>query len=231
MIVRLGSHTPVQATNVRAMNTAADPVTTNRPLRLVEESAEPVALHLHAMEDLRFIRRTMERAGSFTALSGWGFLAAGVTGLVAAPIAATRPTSGSWLTVWLLAAMIASTVAGGATLWKARAAGQELRAGPGRKLVLSFAPPAMAAALFTPVLFEAGLIQLLPPLWLLLYGAGVVTGGAFSIPVVPVMGMSFMVTGVAALVAPAAWGDAFMAIAFGGFHVVFGSLIARRHGG
>jgi hypothetical protein len=204
---------------------------TIRSIRPADAGAEPVALHARAMDNLHFIRRTMERAGSFTALSGWGFLAVGLTGLAAAPIAAMQPTPEMWLTTWIVAALLATLVAGGATLRKARLAGQGLLAGPGRKLVLSFAPPTAVAALLTPVLFDAGLPHLLPALWLLLYGAGVVTGGTFSVPVVPVMGVTFMAVGAAALISPESWGDAFMALGFGVLHVVFGALIARRHGG
>jgi hypothetical protein len=204
---------------------------TKRSIQPAGDGPEPVALHAHAMDNLRYIRRTMERAGSFTALSGWGFLAVGLTGLATAPIAAAQPTSELWLTTWLAAALLATVVAGGATLRKARLAGQALSAGPGRKLVLSFAPPTVVAALLTPVLFGLGLTDLLPALWLLLYGAGVVTGGTFSVPVVPVMGVTFMLVGAVALVSPPAWGNAFMAIGFGGLHVVFGAFIARRHGG
>lgn len=202
-----------------------------RAFRPPDSGQEPVALHSHAMDNLRFIRQTMERAGSFTALSGWGFLAAGLTGLAAAPIAAVQPSRGMWLMTWLVAALLSVLIGGGATLRKARLAGQVLLAGPGRKLVLSFAPPTVVAALLTPVLFGAGMTHLLPALWLLLYGAGVVTGGIFSVPVVPVMGVSFMVVGAAALLSPASWQDVFMALGFGVLHVVFGAVIARRHGG
>lgn len=202
-----------------------------RSYRPPDIGEEPVALHSHAMDNLRFIRQTMERAGSFTALSGWGFLTVGLVGLAATPIAAVQPTQGMWLMTWLVAALLSTLIAGGATLRKARRAGQVLLAGPGRKLVLSFAPPTIAAALITPVLFGAGMTHLLPPLWLLLYGAGVVTGGTFSAPIVPVMGLSFMVVGAAALLSPASWQDGFMALGFGALHIVFGVLIARRHGG
>ena len=77
----------------------------------------------------------------------------------------------------------------------------------------------------------AGIQRLIPPTLLLLYGTGIITGGAFSVRIVPVMGMAFLAVGTAALLAPPAWGDAFLAAGFGGLHVVFGTMIARRHGG
>jgi hypothetical protein len=102
---------------------------------------------------------------------------------------------------------------------------------PAKRFALSFAPPMLVGALLTVALVRAGLPGALPGVWLLLYGAGIVTGGTFSVPVVPVMGLSFMGAGAAALFAPAGWGDAIMAAGFGGLHLLFGFIIARRHGG
>ena len=72
---------------------------------------------------------------------------------------------------------------------------------------------------------------LIPPTWLLLYGTGVLMGGAFSVTPMRVLGLAFMTLGVAALVTPVEWGNAWLGLGFGGLQIVFGVYIARRHGG
>jgi len=194
---------------------------------------DPPALHEHAMADLRFIRRTMEEAGSFTAVPGWGMVGVGATALLAAAAAALVPTA--WMAIWLAEAGLALLIATVSLALKARGGAwphaHPLFQGPGRRFALSFAPPLAAGALLTAALLSSDQTRLLPGLWLLLYGASVATGGAFSIRIVPVMGACFMLAGVVGLLAPPAWSDLVLAASFGGLHVVFGLLIARRHGG
>lgn len=194
-------------------------------------SARPVALHDRAMDDLRYIRDTMERAGSFTAVSGWGEIGVGVTALVAAWVASSQTDAQAWLMVWVIEAVVALAISGVAVARKARAARMPLLSGPGRKMALSLAPVLVAGALLTGVLYMEGLTALLPGVWLLMFGSGIVGAGTYSVRIVPVMGLSFMLVGSVALVAPAAWGDALMAAGFGGLHILFGTLIARRYGG
>ena len=192
---------------------------------------DPIALHERAMDNLDFIRQTMERAGAFTAVPGWGGVAIGVTALPAAALAAARPGAAGWLLVWVAEGLLALALAAWAISRKARRAGVPLLSGPARKFLLSFLPPVLAAIAITAALYGTAAWSLVPGLWLLLYGAGVVTGGSFSVRVVPIMGVCFMVLGAAALLAPAGWGNALMAAGFGGLHIVFGLLIARKYGG
>jgi len=183
------------------------------------------------MDNVRFIRETMERAASFTAVSGWGGVAVGFTALLAAFVASRQRTPQAWMGVWLAEALLALATGGWANERKARLLGMPLFSRPGRQFVLSLVPPFAAAALLTPLLLRGGMAGALPGTWLLLYGVGVATAGSFSVRIVPVMGLCFMLTGAASLYAPASWGTAFMAAGFGGLRLVFGVLIARRHGG
>ena len=186
---------------------------------------------LDPADDLRFIRDTMERSASFTAVPGWGQVILGSTALVAAWLAARQPTPAGWLKVWLAEAFLAVLIAFISIRIKANRRGLPLFTGPGRKVALGLFPPTIAAALLTFLLQRTGLNSALAPTWLLLYGAGIITGGLYSVPAVPVMGLCFMATGVVAILAPAAWANLLLAAGFGGLHIIFGFLIARRHGG
>jgi hypothetical protein len=196
-----------------------------------DRAEPPIALHERAMDDLRFIRQTMERANAFTAMSGRGTIAIGVTALVAAGIASRQSTPGRWLIVWLVTAVLATLVGTGTLALKARRARVPLRTGPGRIFLLSFLPPVSGAAVLTAALYAHGSAALLPGLWLLSYGAAIVAAGSFSVRLVPIMGIAFMALGALALVTPAAWGDVWQAAGFGGLHIGFGFFIARRYGG
>ena len=191
----------------------------------------PESLQQKAIENVRFIRETMERAASFTALSGFGAMLIGSAALVAAVAAAGADSSWRWLQTWLLAAFVAITDGTWFNALKARRLKIALLARPARRFFLALIPPLAAGAILTPPLFTSGRSDLLPGVWLLLYGAGIVTAGAFSVRPVPVMGGCFMALGAAALALPPGWGNLFMAAGFGGLHLGFGAFIAWRHGG
>jgi hypothetical protein len=188
-------------------------------------------LHARAMDNLSFIRSTMERATAFTAVPGWGGVAMGITALVATVLASGSGSVTEWLAIWLAASALALTIGGWAMVLKARRAGTTVFSYSGRRFVLSYLPPLIVGALLTLVLVRAGLYRALPGTWLLLYGTGVVTGGAFSVRVVPIMGLCFMALGAIALLSPPGWSEWLLAVGFGGLHIVFGVIIARRYGG
>jgi hypothetical protein len=203
-----------------------------KPLPLVSESQpEPPALHDRAMDNLRYIRETMELATAFTGISGWGEIAIGVTALAASAIAALQATFNAWLAVWIAEGLISLLIAGWSMDRKTRSIKMPLGSGPGRKAVFSLSPPMIAGGLLTIVLVQAGLINAIPGVWLLLYGTGVITGGMYSVKVVPIMGICLMTLGALALFSPPEFGNWFMAVGFGGLHVLFGAIIVRKYGG
>jgi len=195
------------------------------------EPVRLVPLHDRAMDNLRYIRETMERATPFTGISGRGEMAIGATALLASVLAARQSTFNSWLAVWLAEGLISVLIAGWSMDRKARAVQMPLVSGPGRKAVFSLSPPLIAGALLTVVLVRAGLDNAIPGVWLLLYGTGVITGGMFSVRAVPAMGLCFMGLGALALFSPPTFANWFMAVGFGGLHVLFGAIIVRKYGG
>jgi hypothetical protein len=192
---------------------------------------DTLALHDRALDNLEFIRRTMTRASSFTAVPGLGGIAMGATALVAAFVAARQRTDLRWLMTWSIECVVAVAIAGVSMARKMRLTEESLLATPGRQFLFSFLPPLVAGGLVTLAVYQVGLRSVLPGIWLLSYGAGIVTAGAFSVRVVPMMGLAFMLLGGAALFGPAAWGDGLLALGFGGVHIVGGYFIARYHGG
>jgi hypothetical protein len=197
---------------------------------VVPQPEEPPALSTRAMDNLKYIRETMERATAFTGISGWGQVGIGFSALAASYIAARQPSFRNWMAVWLAEGIVALLIAGWSIDRKARAANLQLLSGPGRKVAFSLTPPLVAGGLITIVLYRSGLTNAIPGVWLLLYGTGVVTGGMFSVSAVPVMGLSFMALGAVACLIPelSNW---LMAGGFGLLHIVFGVIIARRYGG
>ena len=192
---------------------------------------EPIDLQARAMDHLRYIRDTMAKASEFTAVPGWGGVAMGITALATAVFAARLASPEAWLAVWFAEGMLAMGIGALAVKYKSDAAGEPLFSAPARKFAFSFAPPLLVGALLTLVLYRARMAAAIPGMWLLLYGTGIVTGGAFSVRIVPVMGSCFMALGAIAIFFPSSWGSFFLATGFGGLHIIFGIIIARRYGG
>lgn len=193
----------------------------------------PQAIHEHALDNLRYIRETMERAGSFTTIPGWGGVVIGGTAIIACAIAQrfTADDPSTWTRIWLGEAVLAAAIAL-LTMWrKGRKANIDFASAPARRFFVSYFAPIVSAALLTAVLVRANLAGALPALWLLMYGASFISSGAFSIRVIPVMGVCFMMLGLTAAFVPLAIGNVLMGAGFGALHLIFGFIIARSYGG
>ncbi len=196
-----------------------------------KNSGSITELHQEAARNLGYIRKAMEGASSFTGVPGKGQIAAGCTALIAASVAFSQTTPGSWLTVWILELVVAGGIVVWAMLAKSRRTGHSLSATPARKTFLAMAPALIAGAVLTLMAVRSGDLSDLPGIWLLLYGAGVASAGVSSVRIVPVMGASFMICGLFTLLSPASWSDGFLALGFGALHIFFGIRIAKHHGG
>ncbi len=195
-------------------------------------SAQPEPIHAHALENIRFIRDAMSRATAFTAIPGWGGVLMGVSAVLTAALSGPPDNSLRWVLIWFADAGVAAAIALTAMTMKARRIGAPLSsAAPAYRFALAYLPPLVAGIVLTPVFATWEMGARLPGCWLLLYGTALATGGAFSVRIVPLMGLCFMVLGVAAFTAPAAWGHWLMAAGFGGLHIGFGLVIARKYGG
>ncbi|MDQ3372739.1 MAG: hypothetical protein M3521_02480 [Acidobacteriota bacterium] len=195
------------------------------------EAGEPVNISDRAMDNLQFIRETMERSTSFTAVPGYGGVFMGLTAIAASIIANQQPLVKDWLTVWLVEAILAFAIGLFAMWQKSKISETPLNSAPARKFVLSFLPPLICAVILTFGLWRFSFFEAIIPSWLLLYGAAVITGGSFSVRVVPVMGWCFIVLGTIAFAVPTSFGNLLMGLGFGVLHIIFGAIIARRFGG
>lgn len=200
-------------------------------MQLKPSDSEPVFLPDRAMENLQFIRQTMERATTYTGVSGMGQILVGTTALLAVWASAQQQLVAHWIFVWLAEAVVSIVISLLMMAKKSRRLKLPMWSETARRFLLSFTPPMLAGALLTTVLYQNGFSDLIPGIWLLLYGTAVIAGGTYSVPVVPVMGLCFMLLGTLALIGPVSWGQNMLALGFGGLHILFGVWIARKYGG
>lgn len=193
-------------------------------------SAKTVQMDTHAMATLRYIRDSMDAAGS-VAVPGSAGLAMGAVGLVAAALSLTPQLTSHWLAIWLTAAPI-GVLAGALLLASPSSVKSFIATGtPGRKLVLGLFPCLFAGAVMTSVLWNADLREPMPGTWLLMYGCALISASASTKAIVAWMGACFAVLGLAALLTPPELHVPLLGVGFGGLHILFGILIGRgAHG-
>ena len=192
---------------------------------------EPVNIGDRAIDNLQFIRETMERSTVFTSVPGYGGILMGATAAVAAYIAYSQTTARDRLIVWLTEAVLAFFI-GLLAMWqKTKLTKTSLFTTPARKLVMNSLPPMLCGVFITLGLWRFGHFEAMIPVWILCYGAAVVCGGAFSVKAVPLMGWCFIALGAVAFFLPANLGNMMMGLSFGLLHIVFGFIIGRKFGG
>lgn len=200
-------------------------------MKLRRVISAPVGLASQAQENLRFIRETMSRSVQFTAVPGWGMVGIGCSALLAYLVARQEGATSAKLSIWVAEAVLAASLGALATFRKARSEGLLLSHAVSRRFFLNLAPPLVAGGLLTAALWKAGNLEVIPGMWLLLYGTGVFTGGAFSVRPVPLMGLAFAGLGGLALLASPLFQEELLLAGFGGLHLLFGTYIARQYGG
>ncbi len=196
-----------------------------------KETNEPVNIGERAIDNLQFIRETMERSAVFTSVPGYGGTLMGATAIAAAYFANSQPNLKDWLTIWLVEAALAFAI-GILAMWqKSKIGNVSLVSAPAKKFAMSFAPPLICGVFITLGLWRYGHFEAMIPVWILCYGAAIVCGGTFSVKIVPILGWCFIALGAVAFFLPAGFGNLMMALTFGILHIVFGIIIARKFGG
>lgn len=192
----------------------------------------PQSLSGRAEADLAFVRDVLDRSHHFSAVPGVGGVLMGASALLAVPLARAQPSRDKWITVWVAEAAVAIVIGALMLVRKARQRRVPLSGSPARRFALGLAPPVLVGALLTAAALRAQAWDMVVPIWLCCYGIGVLAAGAVSaVSIVPVMGAIFVVLGAAAVATPIEWHDVWLALGFGGAHIIVGAIIARRHGG
>lgn len=186
-------------------------------------------LQQRAEHDLRFIRSAMARAEGMSSVSGLGGVWMGIVALVAAVIAASRPLQ-EQLEIWIGAAAIAAPLGALACWRKGRRGAAFVHWDPVRRFLLCLVPAIVIAVLLTTRLWESD-PALIPTVWLMLYGCGVLAAGTYAVGAVVALGAGFILLGTCGLLLDPTWSNGLMAAGFGGLHIGFGFWVYKRHGG
>jgi len=191
----------------------------------------PTPIDSGALDNLRYIRSTIEAAHTFTTVPGKGCIAMGLTALAAIGLESIPQLAPHWLAIWVGAAIVAVVSA----LWfmeqKAHAQGLSLRRAVARRFFMTLAPAFLTGAILTAALAGRVDRELITGMWLLLYGTGLAACGLFAVPAVFTAGLAFLGLGAATLWLPPGSAHIVLALGFGGIHLALGTTIVRHHGG
>ena len=200
-----------------------------------------------AQARMQEIQRIMERATLFTLLPGTAAVIGGLLVLAGCAVSYAmfhsldfadidRLTLGQqvgFCVMWFAIGVIGVLI--DVILTTQAAARQQLMptSRPMRVAAFSLTPSVVVAMVLTvkfliPLEPKAEEIQYIVPLWMMLYGTGVYTAGLFSIRPPRVLGLTFLASGVVALLAFPQYGVVSAALSFGLFHIAFGLYVLNK---
>jgi len=190
----------------------------------------PIPIESRALGTLAFIRTSIESSSSMD-VPGMAAIVMGGIGIIATIVASVPRYAPHWLGIWLIAAPIALILGGAMMAREAAQSGHARYLGPVRKFLLCLCPALVTGAVLTFVLWHAGVTNLIPGSWLLLYGCAVLSASTVTIArtmrLIAIMGVLFMVLGVLAFAAPPRMHTLIMGMGFGALHTIFGMLIGQ----
>ena len=191
------------------------------------QSANAVRIDSHAVATLRYIRASMDAAAS-VAVPGSAGIAMGSIGVLATVASSTPGLREYWLGVWLMAAALGGGVGFALMTRPASLRGLSLYGTPLRKFALGLFPALLGGAVMTAVHWTNGNMHAIPGTWLLFYGCALISASVSATRMIAVMGASFVLVGLVALLAPERAQMLLLGAGFGGLHVLFGVLIGRK---
>jgi hypothetical protein len=194
------------------------------------EPEAPVAFESSALGTLAYIRASIESSSSMH-VPGMAGIVMGVIGLLAAIVVSLPRWAPHWLGIWLAAAAVAFLLGGALVARQIVQRGHARYLGPARKFLLCLCPALFAGAVLTLVFINAGMTNVIPGMWLLLYGCAVLSASTVTIAgiarLICIMGALFVALGIITFALPTMAHTAMLGLGFGVLHVVFGFLIGR----
>jgi len=198
-------------------------------------SEAPAAIESHALGTLAYIRASIESSSSMD-VPGMAGIVMGIIGVLAAIVVSLPRWAAHWLGIWLAAAALALVLGGALVARQTAQRGHARYLGPLRKFLLCLCPALLAGAVLTLVFGTGGMTNVIPGMWLLLYGCAVLSASTVTVAgiarLICIMGGLFVALGLMTFALPATAHTAMLGLGFGVLHIIFGFLIGRSsHGG
>jgi hypothetical protein len=187
-----------------------------------------------ALASLETIRTILERSTRYTHIAPLGIVAGGVASLAAALGGAAFQRGpedpGPFLILWGLAFLLAGVAGLGASARRARRQGEAFWSRKLQFVVAGFLAPSVGALLLTAALYRSGSFDLCPGTWMVCYGIAILSVGVVLDWEFRATAWAFLVAGSASMFLLRDWPNLCLGVAFGGFHIVLGSLRLAMEG-